>query len=39
MGGMFTVLKIRKDQKPDDYSEPGWYDYPEGTVAYEADLT
>jgi FtsP/CotA-like multicopper oxidase with cupredoxin domain len=38
MGGMFTVLKIRKDQKPGDYSDPGWYQYPEGTVAYEADL-
>ncbi len=35
MGGMFTVLKIREDQKPDDYTDPGWYDYPEGTVAYE----
>lgn len=35
MGGMFTVLKIRKDQKPGDYSDPGWYDYPQGTVAYE----
>ena len=36
MGGMFTVLKIRKDQKHGDYSDPGWYNYPEGTVAYEA---
>ncbi|MDC1287786.1 copper oxidase [Gammaproteobacteria bacterium] len=36
MGGMFTVLKIRSDQKADDYSDPGWYQYPEGTVAYEA---
>ena len=35
MGGMFTVLKIREDQKADDYSDPGWYRYPEGTVAYE----
>ncbi|MBX2884823.1 MAG: copper oxidase [Granulosicoccus sp.] len=35
MGGMFTVLKIRDDQKPGDYTDPGWYDYPEGTVAYE----
>lgn len=35
MGGMFTVLKVRKDQKPGDYTDPGWYDYPEGTVAYE----
>ncbi len=37
MGGMFTVLKIREDQKPGDYSDPGWYDYPPGTVAYEVD--
>lgn len=35
MGGMFTVLKVRKGQKPGDYTDPGWYDYPEGTVAYE----
>ena len=35
MGGMFTVLKIREDQAPDDYSDPGWYRYPPGTVAYE----
>jgi hypothetical protein len=39
MGGMFTVLKIRADQKPNDYSDPGWYDYPAGTVAYEVDLS
>ena len=38
MGGMFTVLKIREDQKADDYADPGWYQYPEGTVAYEAKL-
>jgi len=35
MGGMFTVLKVRNDQKPGDYTDPGWYDYPDGTVAYE----
>ncbi|MFT5259415.1 MAG: FtsP/CotA-like multicopper oxidase with cupredoxin domain [Saprospiraceae bacterium] len=39
MGGMFTVLKVRDGQKPGDYSDPGWYDYPEGTVCYEADLS
>ena len=38
MGGMFTVLKIRKDQKTNDYSDPGWYRYPQGTVAYEATI-
>ncbi len=35
MGGMFTVLKVRPDQKPGDYSDPGWYAHPPGTVAYE----
>ena len=35
MGGMFTVLKVRTDQKPGDYSDPGWYQYPKGTVSYE----
>ena len=35
MGGMFTVVKVRKDQPHGDYSDPGWYEHPEGTVAYE----
>jgi hypothetical protein len=35
MGGMFSVLKVRKDQKPGDYGDPGWYRHPPGTVAYE----
>jgi hypothetical protein len=35
MGGMFSVVKVRKDQKPGDYSDPGWYQHPPGTVAYE----
>jgi hypothetical protein len=35
MGGMFTVVKVRKDQKRGDYSDPGWYQHPAGTVAYE----
>jgi hypothetical protein len=39
MGGMFTVLKIRADQKANDYTDPGWYDFPAGTVAYEVDLS
>ena len=38
MGGMFTVLKVRENQKAGDYTDPGWYDYPEGTVAYEVDI-
>ena len=33
MGGMFSVIKVRKDQKPGDYSDPGWYAAPAGTVA------
>ena len=35
MGGMFTVLKIREGQAANDYSDPGWYQHPPGTVAYE----
>ncbi|AGA32785.1 Multicopper oxidase [Thioalkalivibrio nitratireducens DSM 14787] len=35
MGGMFTTLKVRSDQKPGDYSDPGWYEQPAGTQAYE----
>jgi len=35
MGGMFTVLKVRKDQPAGDYRDPGWFKHPAGTVAYE----
>jgi hypothetical protein len=35
MGGMFTVVKVRPDLKPGDYSDPGWYRQPPGTVARE----
>jgi hypothetical protein len=35
MGGMFTVVKVRRDQKARDYSNPGWFKHPSGTVAYE----
>jgi hypothetical protein len=35
MGGMFSVLKVRKDQTPGDYKDPGWYRHPQGTVAFE----
>ncbi|MEO5795278.1 MAG: copper oxidase [Rhodoferax sp.] len=35
MGGMFTTLKVRKDQKPGDYSDPGAYAQPAGTQAFE----
>lgn len=35
MGGMFSVLKVRKHQKPKDYTNPGWFKHPSGTVASE----
>jgi manganese oxidase len=35
MGGMFTVLKVRKEQKTGDYSDPGWFKQTPGTAAYE----
>ncbi|WP_312440135.1 copper oxidase [Janthinobacterium sp.] len=35
MGGMFTTVKVRKDQQPGDYRDPGWYRHPKGTLAYE----
>lgn len=34
MGGMFTVVKVRDDQPPGDYRDPGWYRYPKGSVAH-----
>jgi hypothetical protein len=33
MGGMFTVVKVRDDIAPGDFSDPGWYRNPAGTVA------
>jgi hypothetical protein len=35
MGGMFTVMKVRRGQKRGDYSDPGWYKQPPGTQAHE----
>ena len=35
MGGMFTVVKVRQDQKRGGYTDPGWFKHPAGTVAYE----
>lgn len=35
MGGMFSVLKVRKEQKRGDYKDPGWYQHPKGGLAYE----
>ena len=33
MGGMFTIVKVRDDLAGGDYSDPGWYEHPDGTVA------
>jgi manganese oxidase len=38
MGGMFSLFKVREDLDPNDYSDPGPYRNPEGTVAYEIKL-
>jgi hypothetical protein len=35
MGGMFTVVKVREDIVANDYNDPGWYQHPQGAVAYE----
>jgi manganese oxidase len=35
MGGMFTTVKVREGLARNDYKDPGWYQHPKGTVAYE----
>ena len=35
MGGMFSILKVRADQPPGDYRDPGWYRQPAHSRAYE----
>ena len=35
MGGMFSVVKVREGLDRNDYKDPGWYEHPAGTVAYE----
>ena len=35
MGGMFTVMKVRKGLARHDYRDPGWYRHPAGSLAYE----
>ena len=37
MGGMFTVVKVREGLAADDYKDPGWYQHPTGTVAFEIE--
>jgi hypothetical protein len=33
MGGMFSMLKVRRGLKRGDYSDPGWFQHPPGTLA------
>jgi FtsP/CotA-like multicopper oxidase with cupredoxin domain len=35
MGGMFTVIKVRENLAHNDYSDPGWYEQPAGTIAWK----
>jgi hypothetical protein len=35
MGGMFTVMKVRAGLAKNDYRDPGWYQHPPGSIAYE----
>jgi len=35
MGGMFTTVKVRRGLARSDYRDPGWYQQPPGTQAYE----
>ncbi len=39
MGGMFSVVKVRRDQPAGDYRDPGWFKHPAGTTAYECTGT
>jgi hypothetical protein len=39
MGGMFSVVKVRAGLARNDYKDPGWYQHPQGTVAYELQDT
>jgi FtsP/CotA-like multicopper oxidase with cupredoxin domain len=41
MGGMFSVVKVRDDLKRGDYTDPGAYKHPAGTLAseYTAELS
>jgi FtsP/CotA-like multicopper oxidase with cupredoxin domain len=35
MGGMFSVLKVRRGLDANDYADPGWHSHPAGSVARE----
>jgi len=39
MGGMFTLMKVRREQRRGDYSDPGWFKHPSGTLAHEVSGT
>ena len=36
---MFTVMKVRDGTRARRLRDPGWYEHPEGTVAYKVDET
>jgi hypothetical protein len=36
MGGMFSVVKVREGLAANDYKDPGWFQHPPGTIAYES---
>ncbi len=38
MGGMFSVIKVRKNLKKGNYKDPGWFSHPAGTVASEVAM-
>jgi len=38
MGGMFTVMKVREALAANDYTDPGPYQFPPGTVAHEVNV-
>jgi manganese oxidase len=38
MGGMFSVVKVREGLAAGDYKDPGWYQHPPRTVAWEVDM-
>ena len=35
MGGMFSTLKVREGLAKGDYKDPGHYEFPKGSLAYE----
>jgi L-ascorbate oxidase len=37
MGGMFTVIKVREGLARNEYGDPGWYEHPQGTVAWKVE--